>query len=143
MVIGIQGLKTLGPVTFDFEKLLMRFEWGGKMITWEGSSWISDDPLTVGQLRCLIASTKEAYLLYLEGGEESNSVELNSTQPELTHIIQKYSNVFAPPLGMPPHKERDHFIHLEPRSKPINVRSYRYPQFKKTEIERLITEMLD
>lgn len=35
MVIGIQGLKTLGPVTFDFEELLMKFEWEGKVITWK------------------------------------------------------------------------------------------------------------
>lgn len=78
----------------------------------------------------------------MEGGEGSKTDELHSAQPKFTHIIQKYSDVFAHPLGMPPHRERDHFIYLEPGSKPINVRPYRYPQFQK-EIEWLVAKMLD
>jgi len=50
LVIGIQGMKTLGPVTFDFDKLLMEFLWKGNKVSWQGLTWISDDPLTVGCL---------------------------------------------------------------------------------------------
>lgn len=66
MVIGIQGLKTLGTVTFNFEKLWMKFDKEGSTVMWHGCSWISEDPLTTGQLKCLIASTQEAYICYLE-----------------------------------------------------------------------------
>lgn len=62
MVIGIQGMKTLGPIMFDFQSLNMSFYLEGKSVKWKGSPWISDDPFTVGQLKCLVASTKEAYL---------------------------------------------------------------------------------
>lgn len=75
MVIGIQGLKTLGPVTFDFGSLLIRFLWEGQSVTWKDSPWISKDPLTAGQLRCLIASTSEAYLCYLEEEENFEKLE--------------------------------------------------------------------
>lgn len=62
MVIGIQGLKTLGAVTFDFSSLQMEFWWRSKKVSWQGSPWISEDPLTIGQLKSLQASTQEAYL---------------------------------------------------------------------------------
>lgn len=42
-----------------------------------------------------------------------------------------------------PQRDKDHYIHLESGAKPINVRPYKYPQFQKVEIERLIYEMLD
>lgn len=77
MVIGIQGLKTLGLVTFDFESLQMEFKWEGQAMVWKGSPWISNDPLTVGQFKCLIASTREAYLLYLEGEENKEELHTN------------------------------------------------------------------
>lgn len=80
----------------------MKFDWEGKSMIWRGSPWISDDPLTVGQLKCLIASIKEAYLLYLEGNVGDTTEALNFGQPELTPLIQKFSDVFEPPKGMPP-----------------------------------------
>ena len=48
-----------------------------------------------------------------------------------------------PPSGLPPHRSVDHRIHLVEGTNPINVRPYRYPQFQKTEMEKLIWEMLD
>jgi hypothetical protein len=37
----------------------------------------------------------------------------------------------------------DHRIHLVEGTKPINAQPYRYPQFQKYEMEKLIREMLD
>lgn len=48
MVIGIHGMKTLDPVTSDFEKLLMKFMWLGNKNSWQCLPWIFYDPLTVG-----------------------------------------------------------------------------------------------
>lgn len=56
--------------------------------------------------------------------------------------MEEYSNVFAEPRGLPPHKERDQCIHLEPNAKPENVRPYRYPQYQKNEIEKIVKELL-
>lgn len=91
-------------------------------MNWKGSPWISDDPLTMGQLKCLIASTKEAYLLYLEDEKKEDEEETLTLQPELSNLIQYFSDVFASPQGMPPQRDRDHHVHLEPGAKPINVR---------------------
>lgn len=51
--------------------------------------------------------------------------------------------MFESPEGLPPQRDKDHYIHLEPNSNPVNVRPYRYPQFQKTEIEKHISEMLN
>lgn len=37
----------------------------------------------------------------------------------------------------------EHQIHLQPDTKPINVRPYHYPYFQKTEIEKMVREMLE
>lgn len=91
MVIGIQGLKALGPVTFDFVKLWMKFERNKQVIIWHGCPWISEDPLSSAQLNCLIASTQEAYLCYMKKVEDVSDVPiLNSSNQEVTEIIQEY-----------------------------------------------------
>lgn len=46
------------------------------------------------------------------------------------------------PSTLPPHRSHDHKIPLLPGAAPINVRPYRYPYFQKSEIEKIITEML-
>lgn len=143
MVIGIQGLKLLGPVTFDFSTLSMQFSRNGKTISWVGSSWISDEPLTSGQLKCLVAQSREAYLCYYEKVEDCETITtLQDSTDHFTKIVQEYGDVFMDPTGLPPQRVRSHHIHLEPGSKPVNVRPYRYPQFQKEEIERLVKEML-
>jgi hypothetical protein len=40
-------------------------------------------------------------------------------------------------------RDHDHAIHLIPRSVPPNIRPYRYPYAQKSEIERMVAEMLE
>jgi hypothetical protein len=47
------------------------------------------------------------------------------------------------PKGLPPTEDRDHVIHLHLGSVPPNIRLYRYPYAQKSEIERMIQEMLE
>ena len=51
--------------------------------------------------------------------------------------------MFETPQGLPPIPDHDHAIHLIPGSVPPNIRPYRYPNVQKSEIERMITEMLE
>ena len=51
--------------------------------------------------------------------------------------------MFETPKGLLPIRDHDHAIHLIPGSVPPNIRPYRYPYFQKSEIERMIAEMLE
>ena len=68
----------------------------------------------------------------------------SAISPYLQKVIDKHSKVFEYiPKGLPPPRDHAHSIHLIPRSVPPNIRPYRYPYGQKSEIERMIEEMLD
>lgn len=72
---------------------------------------------------------------YAEGLWDDNAYEIQS-------VLQAHSSVFQPLSGLPPKRELDHAIELFPGTTLVNVRPYRYPQFQKDEIEKLVEEML-
>ena len=47
------------------------------------------------------------------------------------------------PKGLPSIRDHDHATNLIPRSVPPNIRPYRYPYVQISEIERMITNMLE
>lgn len=60
----------------------------------------------------------------------------------IRYVLENHSSVFQPLPRLPPHRELDHVIELFLGSASINVRPYRYPQFQKDKIEKLVDEML-
>jgi hypothetical protein len=76
------------------------------------------------------------------------SLDVQTSKPsipqDLQRIIDKHSKVFEDiPKGLPPTRNHDHEIHLIPRSVPPNIRPYKYPYTQKSEIERMVEEMLE
>jgi hypothetical protein len=76
------------------------------------------------------------------------SLDVQTSKPsiplDIQGIIDKNSKVFEDiPKGLPPTQNHDHVIHLIPRSVPPNIRPYRYPYAQKSEIERMVEEMLE
>ena len=57
-------------------------------------------------------------------------------------LLHQYKEVFTQPHGLPPQHTHDHSIPLLPNTAPVKVRPYRYPHSQKTEIERMVAEML-
>lgn len=45
-------------------------------------------------------------------------------------------------MGLPPSRQCDHTIPLNPRTKPVNLRPYRLPHHKKNVMEELIEQLL-
>ncbi|KAH9307969.1 hypothetical protein KI387_035880, partial [Taxus chinensis] len=63
--------------------------------------------------------------------------------PDLQKIVDAHSSVFdAIPKGLPPVRDHDHAIQLIPGSQTPNIRPYRYPYSQKSEIEKMVEEML-
>jgi hypothetical protein len=76
------------------------------------------------------------------------SLDVQTSKPSiplnLQGIIDKHSKVFEDiPKGLPPTRNHDHDIHLIPGSVHPNIRPYKYPYAQKSEIERMVEEMLE
>lgn len=143
IVISTQWLKKLGDVVSNYKELYMKFFWKGEQVIWKGISWLDSDPLSAGQLKSLEKSTNEAFLCYLEVINEPPELpQTDCENSRIYEIVNENPEIFDDPHGLPPHRDSDHFIHLQPNSVPVNVRPYRYPQFQKEEIEKLVKELL-
>ena len=71
------------------------------------------------------------------------STSESSIYPDLQKFMDNHSKVFETPKGLPPMHDHGHDIHLIPGSVPPNIRPYRYPYVQKSEIERMVAEMLE
>ena len=54
----------------------------------------------------------------------------------------EYNDIFQEPKGLPPSRVHDHRIPLKQRADPVCVKPYRYPQYQKSEIEKIVKDML-
>src|ERR1700721_1723154 len=67
----------------------------------------------------------------------------SSISLDLQKVLDNHSKVFETPKGLPPIRDHDHAIHLIPISVPPNIKPYRYPYAQKSEIERIVAEILE
>ena len=149
VVLGIQWLQSLGRVSHDYLASTMEFWQDGTKVVLTGTDSINPAPISLHPFQTLIHSKQieGLYELQAYSSSQSNSVlaidHFPSDLPaDVITLLCKYGSVFQPPVGLPPHRLNDHRIYLEPNTKAINVRPYRYPHFQKNEIQKLVQEML-
>ncbi|PNY01861.1 retrotransposon-related protein, partial [Trifolium pratense] len=150
MVLGFPWLQSLGKVSHDYSALTMEFTWHGEAVKLQGDTSLASQSVSLHQLQALVQSDVISGIFTLTQSGAELEPNLNEPpdfpqsipQPVL-ELLQRFEKVFATPTGLPPHRCIDHRIHLIEGSKPVNVRPYRYPQFQKSEMEKLIREMLD
>ena len=66
------------------------------------------------------------------------------THPDLQAIIDQHSVILGDmPKGLPSKRENDHAIQLVLGSQPPNIEPYRYTHIQKSEIEKIVDEMLE
>ncbi|KAI0524824.1 hypothetical protein KFK09_004212 [Dendrobium nobile] len=143
VILGMKWLRTLGETKINWGTLRMELVIGERRRTIQGDAGLTKAGVSLKSLIRTIQQEGGGYLVELhslEGGgvEEGGAIPL-SVQP----LIQQFQEVFQPPQGLPPQREHEHAIVLREGVSPISVRPYRYPQFQKDEIERLIREMLE
>ncbi|XP_061375173.1 uncharacterized protein LOC133317324 [Gastrolobium bilobum] len=144
IVLGVQWLATLGPVVTDYQALTMSFTHQAATITLQGDNPFQANPISTAQLHKLI--TQDSITACLMCFQPEN--HLYSPPPETIYatetrtLLSQFSEVFTEPSTLPPDRSHNHHIVLEPDTKPIQVRSYRYPHYQKNEFEKLVKEML-
>lgn len=141
LVLSVVWLATLGPTVTDYAKRLFQFDSNGETIRWIGDPVQSVEEVQFTSLRRLTEthSVSGFFRLELLSMAESSSPALPY---DLTELLDSYSDLFATATVLPPPRPQDHRIPLIPGSAPVKVRPYCYPHFQKTEIERLVYEML-
>ena len=63
--------------------------------------------------------------------------------PLIEKLLVEFASVFDTPTGLPPSRRHEHQILLKDGTAPIYQRPYRYPHFQKTEIEKIIADLLE
>lgn len=78
-----------------------------------------------------------------ESFDEGDSIEEELTVEESVAVVLKsFEDVFEWPEALPPRRAIEHHIYLKKGVDPVNVRPYRYAYQQKTEMEKLVEEML-
>ncbi|XP_057788578.1 uncharacterized protein LOC131005584 [Salvia miltiorrhiza] len=129
VVLGIQWLQTLGPVTHDYVSQTMTFSRDDAPITLTGDPTVHIQPIAFAQLRSGAQAHEIArgYAIYILARSDPNGPSMmghfevpDSTPPVLAHLISQFQHLFSPPSGLPPHRPIDHRIHLQPNTSPVN-----------------------
>jgi hypothetical protein len=139
---GIQWLQSLGPVDFNFQELFMKFSLEGKETELRGITGKPSKVISSNGMTKLLKKGHQGVIAQL------CSLDVQTSNPsipqDLQGIIDNHSKAFEYiPKGIPPTQNRDHDIHLIPGSVPPNVMPYRYLYAQKSEIERMVEEMLE
>lgn len=61
---------------------------------------------------------------------------------EIMQLLVDFKQVSQTPVGLPPKRTHDYKIVLKEGTSPISTRPYRYPQYQKAKIEKIVTELL-
>ena len=113
LVLGVEWLRSLGPVICNFDNHTMAFWRQGRLIRLTGMG----DPILC-------------------------STAIDKSRECMEELLQSFAALFEEPHGLPPSRRHDHHIRLLSGTEPVAVRPYRYPQLLKDEIERQCDQML-
>ncbi|XP_058761394.1 uncharacterized protein LOC131634786 [Vicia villosa] len=155
VVLGMEWLRTLGPLMADFSIPKISFTHNNNNITITGDNQTLIQPSSYNNFCHLIQNDSIAsihLLLYQPSHEqeyhnEPNSPNIFESLPknlptEITQLITSHSAIFTQPKGLPPTRPHDHHIPILPNTAPVNVKPYRYPHSQKDAMTSIIQEML-
>ncbi|XP_026442596.1 uncharacterized protein LOC113342187 [Papaver somniferum] len=140
-VLGVQWLRKLGPIQWDFEKLLMKFKYDGADIQLVGNNSSAMMFLDTTPMQKLLRKEVYGFFLQLTAVHNSALITPSIENHAIKRLISTFQDVFATPTSLPPTRLHDHRIPLLPDSSHVNVRPYRYPHFHKDEIEKIVSEL--
>ena len=152
IVLGVHWLRQLGPITTDYTTLSMPCIYLGQPV-----QLVADIPVrlvsaSAHQLKHMFQTQSFLDLFILtpipdptqdHPTSPSLSLDQHIEPPELTTLLFQYAQIFIEATQLPPPLPISHHIHLPPNSKPINVKSYRYPHSQKVELEKQIQLLLE
>ncbi|PKA46910.1 RNA-directed DNA polymerase like [Apostasia shenzhenica] len=124
----------------------MEFNYSSQQVKLQGEKEVNNEEIQLHQLRRLvahdeIASCYQLVALITETLPQSSTSD--GIPRQIQELLEEFKHVFELPKQLPPQRNNDHRIHLQSESTTIDVRPYRYPHCQKSEIEKLVEEMLE
>jgi hypothetical protein len=127
---------------FKIQEIFMKFSLEGKELEFRGIIGKPSKVLISNGMRTLLKKGNQGVIVQLWSLDFKTSK--TSIPLDIQGIIDKHSKVFEViPRGLPPNRDHDNSIHLIHGSVPPNINPYRYPYAQKSEIERMVKEMLE
>jgi len=154
MVLGVQWLETLGPISWEFKKLEMRFKFANQKVLLHGIHSGSVREMKVQKLQKLKEEEVQLAMVCVQEIQSNEEVDselcmLNTLAVEtevdsgVERVVNTYQDIFVEPTELPPFRDQhDHRIPLLEGSNPVNQRPYRYVIHQKNEIDKIVEDML-
>ena len=124
IVLGVQWLKSLGPVLTDYTTLSMQLISQGQLIKLQGDPAANLSSISPSQFRHLCRTEHQGLYFHITVLAHTPSATMEDLHPQLQILLDQYASLFKPPQTLPPPRTTDHHIHLLPQSTPVNVRPY-------------------
>ncbi|KAF5447343.1 hypothetical protein F2P56_032901 [Juglans regia] len=140
IVLGVQWLKTLGAIHWDFTKMIMQFVVEGKKLSLQGL--VYDSVAVQPGLNLLKSSFVRQQGWLLQIMTLDTCVVEGQVQSEVEQLLGLFKGIFEEPVCLPPPREFDHQILLKEGAQPVSVRPYQYAHYQKAEIEKIVNELL-
>jgi hypothetical protein len=140
IVLGVEWLRTLGPILMDFQNLTMQLDQGGHKYKFQGITTGSPEVINSHRMEKLFKKNHSGVITQLHAIQ---AIESPPVPQDLQALLSEHQIVFSTPQGLPPSCSfNDHSIPLVPGSLPPNIRPYRHPFAQKNEIEKMVQELL-
>lgn len=114
IVLGVQWLKSLGPVLIDYNDLTMKFVHEGKLIELKGNLDMALQAVTPPQLHRLIQTRSASEYFHIRVC--SQALPSQNTHPDIITLTTQFASLFQSPTTLPPSQTTIHPIHLLPNS---------------------------
>ncbi|KAM5551624.1 hypothetical protein ABKV19_026461 [Rosa sericea] len=141
VVLGAGWLRSLGDILWNFETMRMQFQVKDIAYQLQGETSTTATVISCKAMTKLLKKEREAMMIQVQPAHQGLVAEGQNNQ--IAALINRYADLFEPPTSLPPARQHDHKIKLLPNASPVSVRPYRYPHFQKTEIEKIVQELLD
>jgi len=99
VVLGVQWLKSLGPVLTDYNTLSMKFVYQGSLIELKGNSDSFLLAITTPQLRRLTQTHSAVEYFHIRVYDQASSSSM--PHPDIHALTTQFSSLFQPPTTLP------------------------------------------
>ena len=143
MILGADWMYTHSPVTFDLpERELIIKLISGERITFHDET-LPNSPCTpiLQDMEHILEDMLSGALMWMQPVQLfENKEQLH--KPQVDKLLEVFQDIFQEPTTLPPKRDCDHAINLEPGAPVVNQRNYRMPYNQKNALENITKELI-